>query len=156
MTSWVSALQHSCQPAKTKSRGGGGGGGEWVKIGTFPYKVNTFPYMVTIANFRWRDNNRNPQILGGTAWDCPSEIETVGNYATVLAWGFPAHFISTFRLLPGSYRIEATILQCQYCGSAKRIVLYALKEVCSVQSTLPGSVYWYSYGMPSSYLCWLR
>jgi hypothetical protein len=37
------------------------------KVGTFPYKVNTFPYMVIIANVCWRDNNRNPQIFGGTA-----------------------------------------------------------------------------------------
>ena len=40
--------------------------------------------MVIIVNVRWRDNNRNPQIFGGTAlkkWDCPSEIGTVGNYA---------------------------------------------------------------------------
>jgi hypothetical protein len=55
-----------------------------AEVGTFPYKVNTFPYMVIIANVCWRDNNRNPQIFGGTAfkkWDCPgSEIGTVGNY----------------------------------------------------------------------------
>ena len=56
---------HSCQPARPKV-------GTSViicgsKVGTFPYRVNTFPYMVIIASVHWRDNNRNPQIFGGTA-----------------------------------------------------------------------------------------
>ena len=46
--------------------------------------VKSVFFMVIIANVRWRDNNAILISLEGQPlkkWDCPSEIETVGNYA---------------------------------------------------------------------------